>query len=102
MSKPGKRQVVLVKAVAKRWLESVSHEEYRIKVLVGAKVFKNLANLLRSFRDGKVTIDNVPTIPDLGVEPQGDVISVWSSNREAMLKLNEWFEKQGLETSGMW
>lgn len=96
------KQVVMVRKVARRWIGRVSRVEYRFRVLYGAAEYKNLPNLLRCFRDGKVAMKGLPTIPDLGVREDFDGIEVWSANREAMLALNQWFEDRGFETTGVW
>ena len=96
------KRVVMVKRVAARWIRRVARPEYRFQVLLGAREIKNLPGLLRSFRDGKIAMENVPVISDLGVKGSFDSVSVWSSNREALIKLKNWFEKRGFETTGVW
>lgn len=99
--KPEKR-VVMAKRVARKWLRRVARSEYRFQVLFGAREIKNLPGLLRSFRDGKVAMEGVGRIPDMGISEDFDSISVWSSNREAIVQLKDWFEKRGFETTGLW
>jgi len=72
-----------------------------MRVFVGSD-YENLPNLLRSFRDGKVALKKVASIPDLGIEVQADYVSVWSKNRTALLTLRKWCEDRKLETSGIW
>lgn len=96
------KRVVMAKKVAGRWLSRVTHVEYRLRVLYGAQEIKNLPNLLKSFRDGKVTIPGLTPLPDMGIKEEFDAIEVWSSNQESIAKLKDWFERRGLETSGVW
>jgi hypothetical protein len=96
------KRIVMVKRVAQRWIRRAAHAEYRFQVLFGAREIKNLPNLLRSFRDGKVAMEEVPRIPDLGIKEAFDSISVWSRDREALIQLKDWFEKRGFETTGVW
>ena len=96
------RRVVRAREVARKWVSRVSHVEYRLKILYGPFEIRNLPNLLRSFRDGKVAMAGVPPLKDLGVKEDFDYIEVWSKNREALLSLKDWFEKRGFETSGVW
>lgn len=97
-----KKRVVMAKRVARRWVGKFSTPEYRFQVLYGAREIKNLPNLLRSFRDGKVAMSEVDSLPDLGVKESFDAVEVWSRNREALVKLAAWFEKRGFETTGVW
>ena len=96
------KRVVMAKRVARRWLRRVAHAEYRFSVLLGSREVKNLPSLLRSFRDGKVAMEEVPRIPDLGVREAFDSVSVWSSDRTALIQLKDWFETRGFETTGVW
>lgn len=97
-----KRQVVMAKAVAHRWLSKVAQPEHRLRVLYGSREYRNLPNLLRAFRDGKVAIKGLPTMSDLGVSEGFDALEVWSTNYEAMQHLASWFEKHGFDTTGIW
>jgi len=92
----------MAKSVAQRWLVKVAKAEYRIRVLYGSREYKNLPNLLRAFRDGKVKIASLSPLPDLGVQSGFDALEVWSSDYESLMKLGAWFEKQGFDTSGIW
>ena len=96
------KRVLMAKLVAGRWLSRVAHLEYRLRVLYGAREFKNIPNLLRAFRDGKVAMQGLAPLPDLGVKEEFDAVEIWSSNREALAKLKDWFERRGLETTGVW
>lgn len=95
----------MARRLASRWLEAQATPEYRIKVLNcgpsrdrGAR----LPNLLRGFRDSKVKLGNLDAIPDLGIEDGLDYFVVWSSDHEALMKLGQWLEGKGYETSGIW
>jgi len=100
--KPIERRVIMAKTVASRWLENRVREEHRLTILGCAKAVNNLPNLLRSFRDGKVAMAGVEPLPDLGLQEEFDAISLWSSDRTALISLKDWCEKRGLETSGIW
>lgn len=101
-SAEAEKQVLMARSVARRWLSRVAQEEFRLRVIYGSREYRNLPNLLRAFRDGKVAIQGVPTIPDLGVKDDFDGVEVWTRDREAMLKLGHWFEGRGLDTTGVW
>lgn len=96
------KRVVMARAIAARWLKETMKAEYRLRVLSGSREYKNLPNLMRMFRDGRVGIEGVATIPDLGIKTNFDSLEVWSGNFASMRQLNEWFEAQGFETTGIW
>lgn len=102
MSEADNKRVVMAKRVAARWIARKAKAEYRFSVLLGAREIRNLPNLLRSMRDAKLAMVDVPIIPDLGVQEAFDKITLWSSDREAMLKLCNWFERRGFDTTGVW
>ena len=95
-------QVVMARTVAARWISRVAQPEYRMRVMYGASEYRNLPNLLRAFRNGKVNIQGLSPMPDLGVKEAFDALEVWSSDHEAMRILSKWAEKRGFETSGVW
>jgi len=99
---PSKRRIVMSKLVAARWLRRKASPEHRFTVYGAALDAKSLPGLLRSFRDGKVAMEGVKPLPDLGVKEQYDVMSVWSRDRAALMTLKDWFEKRGFETTGIW
>ena len=101
MSKPSEKRIVMAKEVARRYLEARAHPEFRFSVLYGAKAVKNVFGLLRSFRDGKIAMEGVKPLPDLGVREEFDKLTVWSSNKQAIESLQDWFEKRGFETTGV-
>lgn len=96
------KRVVMVRRVAAKWLARVAEEEHRFDVLYGAKEIKNLPNLLRSFRDGKVALEGVPRVANLGIKENFDSLTLWSNDRSAVVALKDWFEKRGFETTGVW
>jgi hypothetical protein len=96
------KRVVVAKWVAGRWIRRLAHPEYRLKILYGARGIRNLPNLLRSFRDGKVALEDIQQISDLGIKESFDSLEIWSRNREPLVQLKDWFEKRGLETTGVW
>jgi len=101
MAKPSERRVVMAKSVAKRFLEAEVRAEYRLKVYHGHEI-KNLAGLLRSFRDRKIAMAGVSPIPDLGIKEDYDSIEFWSGNRTALKTLEKWFLKRSYLTTGLW
>lgn len=96
------KKVVMARRVARRWVASIAAPEYRLRILYGAREIRQLPNLLRSFRDGKVAMEGVSALPDMGIKEHFDALEVWSRNREALAKLQGWFETRGFETSGVW
>lgn len=96
------RRVVMAKRIAERWIRKVAHAEHRFDVLLGAREVKNLPNLLRAMRDGKVALEGVPRVASLGIQESFDSLTLWSGDREAMVSLKDWFEKRGFETTGIW
>ena len=105
-NKPSKHRVVMARRLAARWLKERAKPEYRMRVLsVGAaRERKALPNLLRSFRDDKIKLggEALDPIPDLGVREGFDEFVVWTSDRNALMKLAAWLEAKGYETSGIW
>ena len=100
--KKTKKEVVMVRRVAARWVSHMAMPEYRFRVLLGGREIRNLPNLLRSFRDAKIAMAGIPPIRDLGIQENGDHLEVWSRQREHLLALSNWFEKRGYETTGIW
>lgn len=96
------KRVVMTRRVAERWLRSVMYPEYRFKVLYGAQDFNNMANMMASFRDGKLAMKGVPRVVDLGVKDSFDGLELWSKDRDGLMALQAWYEKRGLETTGIW
>lgn len=103
MSSPIKeRRVVMARRVAAKWIARTARAEYRFDVLSGAAALRQIPNTLRSFRDGKVSFASIPQIPDLGIQEHGDILTLWSRDRIAILALKDWFEARGFETTGVW
>lgn len=98
--KPSARRVVMTKSVARTWLLKQATPEYRFRIFNPAA--KDYASVLRSFRDGKIAMQDVSAIPDLGVKEDFEGFYVWSSDREALKTLEQWFSKRGLETNWIW
>ena len=96
-------RVVMAKSIASRWVRERLKEEYRFSAYqCGSTDIKKLPSLLRSFRDGKIKMAGVDPLPDLGVEEKFDSVTVWSSDKDSLMTLQNWFEVRGVETSGMW
>ena len=95
----------MARRVASRWLEGQATPEHRLKVLncgPSRDRGNKLPNLLRSWRDAKVKVGNLDPIRDLGVDEGLDYFVLWSTDQEGLLKLGQWLESKGYETSGIW
>jgi len=95
-------KIVMEKRVAARWLSRIAKSEHRLKIFYSARGSQNLANLMRSYRDGKVVLEGVHNTVDIGVKDYGNAVEVWTSDREVLIQIKEWFEKRGYETTGVW
>ena len=102
MSESENKRVVMARRVAAAWITRKAKAEYRFSVLLGAREIRNLPNLLRSMRDSKLAMTGVPNIADLGVKEHFDKVTMWSSDREAMIQLADWFERRNFDTTGVW
>jgi hypothetical protein len=91
----------MARKVAEAYLLGITQPEYRMKAYGCSTDIKKIPNLLRSFRDKKIVLAGVSLISDLGVKECFDSVEVWSSNREALKTLQVWFEKKGMETTGV-
>jgi hypothetical protein len=100
--KLSERRIVMARALAKRWLEANVRPEHRLTIFYVGKDVRGLPNLLRSFRDAKVRIGSMDPIPDLGVSEDFDSVTVWSTDRDAVVRLAAWFEFHGYDTTGVW
>jgi len=100
--KPSFVRVAMAKRVASTWLSRHVQPEYRITVYAGSEEIRNLPGLLRAFRDGRTRIASLEPIRDLGIEAGFDRLTLWSHNREGMVKLDEWLTKRGCESTGVW
>lgn len=94
-------RVVMVQSVAAHWIASHARPEYRVQIFLDQDRRK-FASLLKSFRDGRLKIAGIDPLTDMGVTEQSDTVTLWSSNRTALLKLVEWFESKGFDNSGLW
>lgn len=102
-STPSAKRILMAKKVARDWLLSHASPHYRIVAYLTVNdASSKIPSLLYSFRNGKARLASVPPIPDLGIKIGFDSVSVWSSDKEAMLKLDEWFRSKGCETIGVW
>lgn len=102
MNKPREKRIIMARRVANEWLRRAIAPEYSFSVLYGAREIRNLPNLLRSMRDGKVAMEGVPLISDLGISEGFDSVILKSSNRDSMISLKNWLESRGIETTGLW
>lgn len=100
--KISQHRIVMARSLAKRWVEARVHPEHRLTVFYVERDTRGIPNLLRSFRDNKLRIGSVDPIPDLGVSEGFDSVTVWSSNRDALVRLAAWFEEHRYDTSGVW
>ena len=76
--------------------------EYRLRVFHGSGEYRNLTAMLRSLRDGKTRLSGVDPIRDFGIRDEFDATEIWSNDRTALIQMQEWFEKRGFETTGVW
>lgn len=94
-------RVVMVQSVAAAWIATHARPEYRVQIFLDQDRRK-FASLLKSFRDGRLKIAGVDPLTDMGVTEQSDTVTLWSSNRTALLQLVDWFESKGFDNSGLW
>lgn len=99
---PSQHRVIMARSLAARWLEEETRPEHRLTIYYAGKEVRRLPSVLRSFRDAQLKIGSLSAIPDMGVREGFDSVTVWTSNREALLKLAAWFEAHDYETSGVW
>lgn len=99
---PAESRIVMAKSLATRWLQERTRPEYRMKVYYGARGLRGIPNLLKSFRDGKIRMGSLESVDDLGIDEHFDSITMWSSDRVALMGLKDWFEVRGFETTGVW
>jgi hypothetical protein len=100
--KISERRIVMARKLALQWLEAHARPEHRLTVFYVGKEARGMPGLLRSFRDAKLRIGTVDPIPDLGVQEDFDSVTVWSTDRDAMVRLATWFEQHGYDTTGVW
>lgn len=102
MPENNEKRVLMAKKVAERWLRAVMYPEYRFTVLYGSRDFRNMAAMMHSFRDGRVAMEGVPRVADLGVKDSFDGLELWSKDHDGLVALQSWFERRGFETTGIW
>ena len=92
----------MARSLAKSWLLGQARPEYRVTIFTSGGESRGFPKLLRSFRDSKLKIGTVDPIPDLGMQEEFDSVTVWSADRDALVRLAAWFELHGHDTSGVW
>lgn len=103
MDTPCERRIVMAKLVARKWLAKEATVEYRFTAYSSdAKMLRMLPSLLRSYRDGRIKLGSLQSIPDLGIKEAGDGVTLWSSHGDKMAELHRWLEKKGYDTTGAW
>jgi len=95
------RRIIMTRDMARRWILKQAAAEFRFKVY-GAGDIKYLPNLMKDLRDKKIAMENVESIPDLGIKEGFDSLEFWSGSRDKLSKLHTWFVKRGYETTGVW
>lgn len=99
---PPEKRVIMAKKVAQRWLEENAFPEYRFRVLLNGGDAPAYAGLLKGLRDGRITLQKVARIPDLGVQEEVGSLTVWSANKAGMQSLRDYFMRRGMDTSWIW
>jgi len=100
---PSYKRVLMARRLAKRWVLKKAQPEFRLTVYRSARQeLRNLPDLLRSFRDGKIKLAGIDPITDLGISAGFDHCEMWTTNRPKLIELDAWFQKMGCETTGVW
>ncbi len=100
---PSHKRVLMARRLARRWVIQKARPEYRLTIYRSAnRELRNLPDLLKSFRDGKVKVAGIDPIPDLGVKAGFDHCEIWTTDRDKLKELDAWFQKMGCETTGIW
>ena len=100
---PSHKRVLMAKRLAKRWVLQKARPEYRLTIYRSAnRELRNLPDLLKSFRDGKIKMAGVEPIRDLGVKAGFDHCEIWTTDKDKLKELDAWFQKMGCETTGVW
>lgn len=97
------KKIAMARTVAEAWLQQHSRVEYRVAAFPGPRgEIHNLPSLLRSWRDGKVKIANLQSVPDLGIREGSEAgfIEYWSTDANGIRSLTKWLEDRGYETTG--
>lgn len=95
------RRVVMARAVAAQWLDSVSRPEYHLTVYIPGGDTRNVPSLMEGFRAGRIRFAGLTTPANFGAAFEFDLINLWSSDGEALVKMASWFEARGYETTGV-
>lgn len=93
--------VIMAREIGSAWLLAHTSVEYKIRILAGVKDYKNLVNLLRSWKRGQVSFQGVKAAPDLTIHHLCDIVIVRSSNKDCISNLADWLTQQGIEHSGL-
>lgn len=103
-------RVIMAGDVARAWIEKRARKEYRMEIL-DWEIIPNLPNLLRSFRDEKISISyrdekgkevKIPPIIDLGIVEDGPDLTVWTSSEDGIKSISRWLKSKNIETTGVW
>ena len=96
------KRIVMGKSAAERWIRKHATPEYRVDVYPGSTDVRKLYGLLRSFRDDQYKIGSLDPVRDLGIVDHGDRLTIWSCEHVKMVKLCNYLEGRGYDTSGIW
>lgn len=100
---PCERRVVMAKVVAMKWLKATAKVEYRLTAYSSnPRMLKALPSFLRAYRDGKVRLGSLGSLKDLGIKDNGESVTLWTASAEGLVGLQNWLEKHGYETTGVW
>lgn len=94
-------RIIMAKEVVQAWLLSKSSVEYKLRILAGTRDYKNLVNLLRSWKKGQVHFAGVVASSDLSIDHLYDIVLVRSANKDCITHLASWLTEQGIEHSGI-
>jgi len=95
------KRIVMTRDVAARWVSRIAMPEFRLRIFHGSGEIRNIAAMLRTFRDGKTKLSGVTPVRDFGIRDIGDATEIWSGNRTALTQIQTWFESRGFETTGV-
>jgi hypothetical protein len=95
------KNVLMTKRVAMKWLKSKMENYYQVTIYNRNKGSQRTANLLKLCRDGKLLLNGMKPIPDLGIKETFDGVVLSSSNHKSLTDLEKWFESNGYITSGV-
>lgn len=101
MSEEVTHKIIMMYDVASEWVTKNSCPEYRVTIFVGHDK-KKMISLLKSFRDGRISLGGIDPLNDLGITEASETITVWSADRVALKQVVDWFESRGFESTGIW